>query len=251
MFLLLVCAAGLSAQTLTCTAPTFLDGSGSFSNPAVTIPSTTSGDMILVTLQVDNSTVNLGVTDNKSGGSNTYVEDFHGTQPKQLNLWSTIDAGGGVTSVTVQTGGFAHGSIGITTCHSTTGWPASHFDKAHDNTNASAITGVLITSGATATTTQAVELWYGVFVSTATLTSPSWVAGTSWTSLGNLAALHYLETQSVSATGAATATATPSWTGGGGPDFVGLVGTYKPNAAAATASLLAGPRTISGPTTIQ
>jgi hypothetical protein len=246
--LLLVCVAGLSAQTLTCSNYTFVDGSGSFSNPAVTVTSSTLGVLILVTLQVDNTTANLGVTDNKG---NTYVEDFHGTQSKQLNLWSAVDGFGGVTTITVQTGGFAHGSIGIAQCASTTGWPASHFDKGKDGLSSGLTTGQTWSSTATATTTQAIELWYGVAATTSTLPSPVWTAGSGWTTGSSLTSLHYIETQQVAATGAATATGSLAWTGGGSADFVVVVGTYKPNGAGATGSTISGATKISGATTIK
>jgi hypothetical protein len=232
---LLLAALPCSAQSITRTQCVGA-ADATNNNLTVTTSATSVGQLIvLFASTAGNSVSTFTISDNGSGGSNTYTPvsgfanvDLTGGQHSETDWFGyTVAAHGGVTTITA-----AHNAAGssdfISVCvySSSNGWPANPVDQIKAGTYTT--TASSFSSGATSTLSQASEAAIG-FMQIAS--DPSTVTPSGGFTQRDLSAFvdsrrHFLSDQIVSATTALTLSATT----GASVDAAANVVTFKDNA---------------------
>lgn len=183
----------------------------------------TQGNLLVAEFAISATGLTMSAPANWSQATST------STNQEMALYWIVVSSGlAGTTVFTFSvTSGTPNLSLNVSEWNSTTGWPASPLDKVANNTNASSTT---VSSGTTATTTQASELWVaGLSYSGGSQTESGLTAG--WTngletSLGPALREVY---EIVSATGAASVQFTITTA----KSNAGCLATFMPSSAAA------------------
>ena len=198
----------------------------------ITIPSTTAGNCLIVCVCSDNNTAAItGMTLGGSAGNfGQLISPVVGVN-ETVNIWADPNCAGGQTSVVISGTNLGLGSVdGGVTIYEVSGLVATLaalLDKSSSGTGIGNFS-----SGTTATTTQASEIWIGANLNFGgSITGP----GVPWanvTPTGDCITGY----QIVSSTGTAT------YSGSGGGGYAAAVVTLKAAAAAAAAPgmLMAG-----------
>lgn len=185
---------------------------------AVTVTSTTGGNLLIVGTANEGGRTVSSVTDNKGGGSNTYVQATSAASAGtagNTDLWYCLNAGGGVTSVTITYSGAAGTFFKIGWVWEVSGFTTAAFDVANNLGNGSGSgtddTGAAVTTTSTTGFVAAVlESASGVQV------NPK--AGNEFSSGGDIDSNTLAA--SASLISATAATHTPVWTDFGSNQFI-------------------------------
>jgi hypothetical protein len=198
------------------------------SQVTVTIAATTAGHLIVAEFGARQALLTLGISDNKGNTYTQYPNVFgtniwNGNHASTDAIWYTVDAFGGVTTVTMTNTGLPNDFGVVGEYASTNGWPINPQDVIGAVNNG---TSSSWTSGTSPTTVQANELLWGAlaFVAAPGAITPAagWATGVSQT-IGS--DTYFMDDRVVTSIG----TYTFNGTSGNSVDFGAVMVTFKDN----------------------
>lgn len=196
--------------------------SGAVNSFAVTLPnSSTAGNCLIAAISVDTQTVS-SVTDNK-GQTWTQAAALSLPTSGHIYMYYVPNSLAGVTTITVTLGVLTTSAMCVVAAEYFGVNSATPLDQTSTNSQTTNVTAV--TSGSTATTSQAIELLFGMHY-TRQAASDAMTPGTGWTSItatGGNGDQMYAQDQIVTATGAYASTATAATA----HQFFSAIGTFK------------------------